>query len=66
MTHTFPDLAFSSPPGRAIYSGVAFLQGLAQLGRRGLAGYEGRLSLPVSDRSKETPGGFTDRRTAAA
>jgi hypothetical protein len=46
--------------------GVALLQGLAELGRCGLAGHEGESSLTVSGRSEEMPDGFADRRIAAA
>jgi hypothetical protein len=46
--------------------GVALLQGLAELGRCGLAGYGGGSSPTVSGRSEEMPDGFADRRIAAA
>jgi hypothetical protein len=46
--------------------GVALLQGLAELGGCGLPGHDGGSSPTVSNRSKEMPDGFADRRAAAA
>ncbi len=46
--------------------GVALPQGLAELGRCGLAGHGDGSSPTVSGRSEEMPDGFADRRTAAA
>lgn len=46
--------------------GVALLQGLAKLGRCGLAGHGAGSSLTVSGRSEEVPDGFADRRIAVA
>jgi hypothetical protein len=41
--------------------GVALLQGLAELGRCGLADHVGGASFTVSGRSEEMPDGFADR-----